>query len=93
MNVYDWRILVSGDAYDPPEVRRFKLQGSIDTDSDNNFITTSAIVEYGEHSVITRSGSVYQLVGEPELGDVAENVSVYASMAEAVAANPWVPLT
>ena len=58
-------------------------------------MTSSAIVAYDEETVTTRSGSVYRLVGKPcvELSPTMTDVQVYASMAEAIEAEPYVALS
>jgi len=55
--VNDYRIIVSGDDYNAPEIRRFHLQGTINGEG----TTTSALTEVHSDHVITRSGSIYFL--------------------------------
>ena len=68
--VDQWRIILSGDAYDAPEIRRFHLQGVATwIKGEENKLTSSPIVGVeelnGKEVVLTRSGSRYQL-GKPE---------------------------
>ena len=71
MLVNFWRIILSGNDYTAPELRRFRLQGIADWLPDGeNYLTTTPIVGFEEDGnvLITRSGSRYRL-GEPQNKD------------------------
>jgi len=86
--VTKWRIIVSGDAYTPPECTRFHLQGIAMWAAlgEPDHITTSAIVgtEDNGRVMVTRSGSRYRL-GEPLEGSM--------DLSAMVEKHPWTPLT
>jgi hypothetical protein len=82
--VNDYRIVVSGDEYNAPEVRSFHLQGEAAwAPGPNNKLTTSPIKNIDGDVVITRSGSVYFL------GKRAEGFDTFAQLREK---HPGVPL-
>jgi len=83
--VENWRIIVSGDCYNAPEVRRFHLQGEATwIEGDENKLTSSPIVGELDGAVVTRSGSVYHL-GKREFEGVC-------SLKEMIERFPGVPL-
>lgn len=82
--VNNWRIILSGDNYDAPEIRRFHLQGEATWEKDSkNRITTTSIVGTEEDGkvIVTRSGSRYYL-GEPEHTGIC-------TLEEMIAVYPW----
>ncbi len=82
--VHDYRIVVSGDEYVPPEVRRFHLQGEITIQGEVKKMTSSPIVRVMGDTVITRSGSTYIL------GQRADGYEPFSQVQEK---HPGVPLT
>jgi hypothetical protein len=75
MIINSWRIIISGNDYTAPELRRFRLQGFAGWLPDGeNHLTTSPIVgsEEDGNVLITRSGNRYRL-GEPEVGQKTFN--------------------
>ena len=62
--VEDYRVVVSGTEYTPPEIRRFHLQGEaswLPAENGKVKLTTSAIASVKGRVVTTASGSVYIL--------------------------------
>lgn len=83
--VKNWHIVVSGDEYTAPEITRFHLQGEATwIQGPENRITTSPIVRSEGFTVVTRSGSRYEL-GQPESWTTK-------TLAEMRKENPGVPL-
>ena len=85
----NWRIVVSGDRYCAPEIRRFHLQGEATWvgKSEPDRLTSSPIVRAEEEGwvLVTRSGTRYDL-GVSECSDTP-------SFEEMIAAYPGVPLS
>lgn len=87
--VNDYRIVVSGDAYTPPEWRRFHLQGEATwlppcPDGGLLKLTSSPIVSVKGRTVTTRSGSTY-ILGKRAKG--------FETFSKVRAKNPHVPLS
>jgi hypothetical protein len=84
--VKNWRIIVSGGAYTPPECTAFHLQAELADipEGEPNKLTTSAISAQEGNVIITRSGSRYEL-GEPEHNGIR-------TLAEMVVKYPWTRL-
>lgn len=77
----DYRIVVSGDEFNAPEIRRFHLQGEL---HNGMKATTSPIVSVDDDIVTTRSGSTY-ILGTRAAG--------FKSWDELRAKHPGVPLS
>lgn len=86
--VNDYRIVVSGDEYTAPEIRRFHLQGECTwmPEGENGPLkmTSSPIVSVEGDIVTTRSGSTYKL------GQRAEGYDPFETLREQ---HKGVPLT
>jgi hypothetical protein len=86
--VENWRIILSGDDYDAPEIRRFHLQGEASWEDGEKKLTSSSIVgsekDGNQDVIITRSGTRYYL-GKPEHNGIR-------SLEEMRQIYPWVPV-
>lgn len=83
--VNKWRIIISGDKYNAPEIRRFHLQGEATwVDPPVNKITSSPIISQVGNMIVTRSGSRYYLAEPENPGQ--------ANLADLVFEYPGIPL-
>ena len=72
----NWAIVSDCDPYTPPECQKSRLNGEVygreprESDGytfpDGKRITTSSIKEVNGRVITTRSGTVYELVGDPD---------------------------
>lgn len=81
--VSDYRIVVSGNEFTAPEMRRFHLQGEVEWDGEIKKMTSSPIVSVDDNVVTTRSGSTYIL------GERADGFDTFADVRKL---HPAVPL-
>lgn len=100
--VENWVIITSGNAFTPPEYKRFHLKGKpawLEVGS-NDFMRSSPIVGSEENGqiLVTRSGSRYRL-GKPsepiDLEGAAMNNNEHLwgkTFSECVEAMPYIPL-
>lgn len=65
----NWGTVHTGDAYTAPELRRLCLQGTL---ASGKRVTTSPVeAKVGHRTYRTRSGSLYELSGDPDPAYVA----------------------
>lgn len=67
MRIENWRIVETWNFYQAPEVRRWQVRGEVYGSplyTDGSSIRTSVVVGVKDNTIITCSGSIYEL-GEP----------------------------
>jgi hypothetical protein len=69
VQITEWSVgTIGGDAYDPPEVLDKRVQGCVKghpRKPDGTFVVTSPIRRVDGRRIVTRSGTEYELVGDP----------------------------